>query len=328
MKHLKLTPTAKLTEDQWQTLRQSFVSRGMVGGSDAGTLLGLNKYKSPINMFYQSVGINSLPSKMNSIMLHGKQLEEYVAKCWQYYDGTDEGWVDNTLNNNKIKRFKKVKAIVENPKFPVLFANLDGVITKHPNFGRKHGILEIKTISGYSADSYEAGIPPSYLLQVQHYMMVTELKYAEICYLKDGRDLGCVTFEADSELQERILEKAIEFNARVVAAREEILNAKNDYEAMHIASMYEPEADHSEAFNDFMSERHKKRMEEITIQGNDDLQELAERYSELSASIKTLEQDKQLIQNKIKQVMEKDGASIMILPAGKITWRKTFNVKL
>ena len=328
MSKLKMTPTAKLSEAEWQSLRQSFVTRGMVGGSDAGTLLGLNKYKSPINLFYQSIGINSLPNRMNSIMLHGKQLEEYVAKCWQYYDGTEEGWVENTLNDNKIKRFTKVKAIIENPKYPMLFANIDGKITKHPKYGRKAGVLEIKTISGYSADSYEAGIPPSYLLQVQHYMLVTEWDYAEICYLKDGRELGCVTFEADWELQERILEEAITFNRRVHEARKALSNVENPHEQLQIASHFEPDADSSMAFNDFISEKHKAREEEITIHGNDEQEQWAQSYVLLNSQIKNLETDKQLYQNRLKQVMEKDGATTMILPTGKITWRKQFNVKV
>lgn len=328
MSKLKMTPTAKLSEAEWQSLRQSFVTRGMVGGSDAGTLLGLNKYKSPINLFYQSIGINSLPNKMNSIMLHGKQLEEYVAKCWQYYDGTEEGWVENTLNDNKIKRFRKVKAIIENPKYPMLFANIDGKITKHPKYGRKAGVLEIKTISGYSADSYEAGIPPSYLLQVQHYMLVTEWNYAEICYLKDGRELGCVSFEADWELQERILEEAITFNRRVHEARKALSNVENPHEQLQIASHFEPDADSSMAFNDFISEKHKAREEEITIQGSDEHEQWAQSYVLLNSQIKNLETDKQLYQNRLKQVMEKDGATTMILPTGKITWRKQFNVKV
>lgn len=328
MKHLKLTPTAKLSEADWQTLRQTFVDKGMVGGSDAGTLLGLNKYKSPINLFYQAVGIASLPSKMNSIMLHGKQLEDYVAKCWQYYDGTEEGWVANTLTNNKIKRYKKVKAIIENPKYPFLFANVDGIITKHPTYGKKKGILEIKTISGYSADSYEAGIPPSYLLQVQHYMLVTELPYADICYLKDGRDLGCVTFEADWEIQESILEEAIRFSRKVHQAKQALVGVEDANEAMQIASQFEPDADSSMAFNDFISEKHKARENEVTIQGNDEHQQWASEYVTLNAKIKEVESEKQLYQNRLKQAMEKEGATTMVLPEGKITWRKQFNVKL
>jgi predicted phage-related endonuclease len=328
MKHLKLTPTAKLSESEWQNLRHSFVDRGMVGGSDAGTLLGLNKYKSPINLFYQSVGISRLPNKMNGIMLHGKQLEDYVAKCWQYYDGTDEGWVENTLNNNKIKSYKKVRAIIENRKFPTLFANIDGKITKHPIHGRKAGVLEVKTISGYSADSYEAGIPPSYLVQLQHYLLVTEWSYGEIVYLKDGRELGCVTFEANRGIQDSILLAAEEFHNRVMAAKKEIAKTNDVNEQIQIASHYEPDADNSQAFNDFVSEKHKAREEEVTIQGTDECGQWALSYTKLNADIKGLESEKQLFQNRLKQIMEKEGATTMMLPNGKITWRKSFNVKL
>lgn len=326
MKHLQLIPTAKLSEAEWQSLRHSFVVKGMVGGSDAGTLLGLNQYKSPINLFYQAIGLSNVPNKMNAAMLHGKQLEDYVASCWQYFDGTEEGWVENTLNDNKIKKYKKLKAIAINPKYPFLFANVDGIITKHPDY-KGQGILEIKTISGYSADAYEAGIPPSYLLQVQHYMLVTELRYAEICYLKDGRTLGLVTFERDQELQDRILFEAEQYYNRVREAREAIAQLEGD-EAWQMATIYEPEADNSKAFDAFISEKHKAREEEITIQGTEEHEEWARSHQELTNQIKSLESEKQLFQNRLKQVMEKDGATNLILPNGKITWRKQFNIRL
>lgn len=326
MKHLIHIPTAKLTEAEWQSLRQSFVHQGMVGGSDAGTLLGLNPYKSPINMYYQAIGVSSTPSIMNSAMLHGKQLEDYVANCWQYYDGTDEGWVANTLADNKIKKYKKVRSIIQNPRYPMLFANIDGVITHHPDY-KKKGILEIKTISGYSSDTYEGGIPPSYLIQLQHYMLVCELSWGEVCYLKDGRQLGCVTFEADKELQYRIIYEAEEFQNRVKKARAEIGSISDENEKLNIATAYEPDADNSKAFNEFISEKHKSREEEVTIQGNDEQEQWAWEYVKLSGQIKELESNKQLYQNKIKQAMEKEGATIMMLPSGKVTWRKQFNIK-
>lgn len=328
MKHLKMIPTAKLTEAEWQSLRMSFVQEGMVGGSDAGTLLGLNQYKSPINLFYQAVGISNVPNQMNAAMLHGKQLEDYVAKCWQYYDGTEDGWVANTIANNKIKTYRKIRAIVINPKYPMLFANVDGLITKHPTYGKKQGILEIKTISGYSADSYEGGLPPTYLLQLQHYMLVMDLSWGEIFYLQDGRKLGCVTFEADRELQDRILFEATQFQNRVKAAKEEIANTQSLDEAMQIAVQFEPEADNTQAFNAFISEKHKAREQEITIQGNEEYESWAQAYVNINNDIKTLDAEKTLYQNRLKQVMEKEGATTMILPNGKITWRKQFNVKI
>lgn len=318
-------PTAKLSESQWQDLRQSLVHKGMVGGSDAGTLLGLNKYKSAISLYYQALNIAHLPSKMNSIMLHGKQLEDYVAGCWQYYDGTEEGWVANTLADNKIKNYKKDKAIIINPKYPNLFANIDGIITKHPQYSTK-GILEVKTMSGYSADTYEGGIPPSYLIQLQHYLLVTGYKWGEIVYLKDGRDLGCVTFDADKQIQDSIISASDEFNRRVVLAKAAIGEEQDPNIKMQIASEFEPDADNSMAFNDFISEKHKARENEVTIDGTDEHEQWARAYKDLNFQIKTIESEKQLYQNKLKQVMEASGATIMNLPNGRINWRKQFNI--
>jgi hypothetical protein len=64
------------------------------------------------------------------------------------------------------------------------------------------------------------------------------------------------------------------------------------------------------------------------MQGDEALQELAEHYLVSSANVKEAESTKQLYQNKLKQVMEQNNASVMELPNGKVTWRKQFIVKL
>lgn len=320
MKKLILTPTKGLSEQQWQNIRSTFVNKGMIGGSDAGVLFGLSQYKSPINLFYQAIGLTNLPNKMNSIMLHGKQLEDYVAKCWQYFDGTEDGWVENTMADNKIKKYRKVKAIIENPNYPALFANIDGMITKHPDYKSK-GILEIKTISGYSSDSWEAGFPPTYLVQLQHYMLVMGLKWGEICYLKDGRQIGCVTFEADKDIQDKILELANSFRDMVLSAREAIQGLEEDA-AYNVASQFEPAPDQSAAYNDFISERHKQRQTETVTTGTEEDQIVANKYVKTNSLIKRLEAHKTYLQSQLKKSM--GDAQVMNLPDGKITWRKQF----
>jgi putative phage-type endonuclease len=323
MKKLILTPTKTLSEQQWQELRSSFVNRGMVGGSDAGVLFGLSQYKSPINLFYQAIGLVNLPNKMNSAMLHGKQLEEYVAKCWQYFDGTEDGWVENTLADNKIKKYRKVRAIIENPKYPALFANIDGMITKHPDYNKK-GVLEIKTISGYSSDSWESGFPPTYLVQLQHYMLVTGMAWGEICYLKDGRQIGCVTFEADKEIQDKILERANAFRNMVLQAREAIEGVEDADHAYNIAAQFEPGPDKSEAYNDFISERHKQRQTETVVTASEEDQLVADRYVKTGLLLKKLDAQKTFLQSQLKKSM--GDAQVMMLNDGKITWRKQFIV--
>jgi putative phage-type endonuclease len=328
---IKKYKTAGLSESEWQALRLKFVRESMVGGSDASTLLGLNQYKSEINMFYQAIGLVETPNKMNGAMLHGKQLEDYVAKCWQYWDGTEEGWVANTLSNRKIKRYRKIKNILVNTKYPYLFANVDGKIIEHPDKGKTPGILEIKTISGYSADMWEGGIPPSYYVQLQHYLLVTGYTWGEIMYLKDGRELGCITFEEDKEFQERIATRAASYNARVLQAMSELGRYPDmtQDERMQLVTQYEPDADQTKAFDAFISEKHKKRQEDVSVYATDDVHQYAKSYSALQDAIKQLEADKQLEQNRIKQYMEQNGATIMVMPEnGKVTWRTKFTVKL
>lgn len=330
MKKLKKTPTAKLSEADWQLLRQSFVSRGMIGGSDAGTLLGWNKWKSPLNLFYQSIGVDLLPTKMNRQMAFGKMLEDTIANMWQYWDG-EENFIKNIATKTKVRKFRKVKAIIENPDYPMLFANLDGEITYHPVFGKKKGILEIKNVGKMTVDSYIDGVPPNYIAQMNHYMLVTGHKYAEICMQVDGQDMLVKTFDANPDIQQEILNKATEHQTRVQSARKHILEAgASDKEEIYgIAAMYEPPADNSEDFNAFISIKHKDRENDITIQGGQDQALWAHEYVRINEMIKEKESEKLLYGNQLKQYMEQNGgAQIMELPNGKITWRKQFNVRL
>lgn len=329
MKNLKLTPTKALSETQWQELRRSFCTQGMIGGSDCGVLLGFSKWKSPISLYYQALDLAVLPNKLNTELIHGKLQESNIAHSWQFYSENDDEFCQNVVNNIKPRRYKEIKAIIENPKYPLLFANIDGLITKHPT-KKKKGILEIKKINGMTIDSYVGGIPPQYIAQVQHYMLVCELTYAELCMRVDGRMLNVHLIEQDKFLQEAILQAAAEFNARVVAAREAIKKeGTDDYDVMlQIASQFEPDADASEDFNAFISEKHRARETEVQMTGGLDEQHLAEQYVLSQAQIKQAESNKLLYGNRLKQIMEKEGASVMNLPDGKITWRRNFTIKL
>jgi predicted phage-related endonuclease len=329
-KGLKINSTKNMSEKDWQTLRQSFSTRGMVGGSDAGTLLGWNKWKSPITLYYQALGLSPLSDKMNIEMLMGKLQEDNIAYSWQFYDKDPEKFIQNAMSKTKTRTYKQVKGIVENPAFPCLFANLDGVITKHPVKGRKKGVLEIKKINGISYDSYIGGIPPQYLAQVQHYMMVCELDYAELCMRVDGKHLAVELIESDYDIQEKILIEAHRFHARVQAARDAILTSgtKDQEEMLGFAATYEPDADGSEDFDAFISAKHKAREPESIMIASAEHDDWAVQYSRYSKLLKKVEERKLLYSNRLKQAMEKESANQMILTNGKINWRKQFQLKL
>lgn len=329
MKNLILTPTKGLSESEWQDLRRKFVNSGLVGGSDIGTLLGWNKWKSPINLFYQAIGINLLPYKMNVDQAHGKLQEDNIALTWTYHSDNEDEFIHNVQTKTKTRSYKKVAAIIQNPKYPTIYANIDGIITKHPVMGKKKGILEIKKIHGMSVDSYIGGLPPQYLAQIQHYMLVCGFDYGELAMRVDGAKMSVHFIEKDPVLQEAILDAANEHYRRVQDCLECFAanNAQTEDEKLQIASDFEPDIDGSDDAKDFMSEKHKLRLEEITIHGNDEHQAWMDIVEQEKAMVKAAEAKKQLYMNKLKQVMEKERAKIMKLPNGTITWRKQFNYR-
>lgn len=323
--------TKGLTEKQWQDLRRTLVVMGKVGGSDAGTLLGLNEYTSPVILYYKALDIYPDKFKENELTFHGKHLEKYVADMWQYFDGTEDGLLKNFANSNKLKRYIKPNAIFENSKYPFLFANLDGVINLHPVYGKKKGVLEVKTISGYASDRYVGEIPPSYLAQLQHYMIVTGYKYGEIVYLRDGRKLGVQTFEAHRGIQDNILTVSERHYLRVREALKELDNNRfaPEEEKLAIAAQFEPEADGSSSYLDYLNERHKSKPNPNAIQGTAEHLKWAEQYIRYRDFEKEVVKRKQQYMNKIKAEMDVRSANEMILGEGKnVRWNKQFIVNI
>jgi len=328
MKNLIRIPTKHLDEKGWQKLRQSFVVKGMTGGSDAGTLLGWNKYSSPVSMYYNAIGLSPVGFEMNMEIMMGKMQEDNIAYQWQYYDEDEQQFFHNVTNNIKTREYKKEKDIFLNPDYPTLFANVDGIIVKHPVKGKKKGILEIKKINGSVIESYADLRPPQYVAQAQQYMLVFDLDYAELCMRVDGRKLVVHMIERDEEVMKAILLQSKQHQERVLHAMESLKNSDGSAEDMYaIAAQLEPAADGSEDFDAFMSAKHKARNNEKTIIGNDDHNKWIDQYLKANEKIKEAEKSKLFWGNKLKQAMEKKGASVLDTDTSKITWRKSFLVK-
>jgi predicted phage-related endonuclease len=259
-------------------------------------------------------------------MFHGRNLEKYIADLYPYWGGDTESLLENYLHGNKVARVQVVSATVLNPKYPFLFANIDRKITKHRERKGK-GVLEIKTISSYHADMWAAGIPPSYLIQLQQYMIVMGFEYGEIAMLTDGRVFSSLEFDAHPSLQDKILTAAEDFYNRVQQGKEYMATIKNDMELHQALSSIEPEVESTLAYEDYMSEKHKRRAVENTIEGDDKLEELAGGYVVAQSSFKEAEKKKLAITNEIKQIMEGRSASVVDFgDKGTITWRKQMKV--
>lgn len=328
---LKRIPTANLPYEEWVELRKSLVFKGMVGGSDASTLLGLNPWTSKITRWNQSVGTANMKNIDNEVMFHGRLLEDYVADLWQYWTGDPVEMINNYQSKTKLRKSIRRNSIFINPEYPFLFANIDRQITSHDTKEGK-GILEIKTISGYNADKWEGGIPPYYIAQIQLYMLVLGYNYGQFAFLKDGRHMDVFTVEENPNIQATIVEEAFNFYNSVQAARKIIEEERptNPTEAYRMISHLEPdiEDEYKVDLDQFLSEKHKAMVDRVRIDSDDELKNLTREYVQARQEEKVAKETKQLHMQQLKQIMLHRGAQeVDFGDSGKIVWGKTFNVR-
>ena len=108
-------------------------------------------------------------SFMSAPAFHGIHQEEYVANLWRYYDGTEEGYMEQFEIGNVIRNASELVGFVQNPKYPHLYCNLDRVIEKGSRKLNDDGTfsdeittklcpLEIKTMNSFVYKKYD-GVP-------------------------------------------------------------------------------------------------------------------------------------------------------------------------
>jgi putative phage-type endonuclease len=301
----------------------------MVGGSDAATLLNKNPWKSRVKLFYEAVGLSKSGISQNESMFHGTHLEDYVADKWQYFDGTEDGLINNYSEKKKIKKAIRQNAIIVNPHFDHMFANVDRIITRHPD-KKGRGVLEVKTISERYSDMWEAGIPPQYYFQLQHYLIVTGLNWGEFVWLKGGNKLHVLQVDADIEVQKLLIQESRKFYHSVTEARARIYRQDGlTYdEKLSIASMFEPEADGTSDLSEYMNERHRNRPTENQVIGGPDQTDNAIQYKRYKDLESKVAERKTYYANKIKSFMDSHSANEMVIENGKVSWKKNFIVNI
>ncbi len=326
-KHIKVH-LMKAHSEEWYEFRKNGV-----GGSEIGAILGLSNYKSSLEVFHEKVGLFQSPNIENEPMFHGTELEDYVMKLWQYW-GPDGDYIDNFRKGIVIRKCRRVNGYITNPKYPWLFSSVDRLINKNqPSVldweiaMDEEKVLECKTISGWLVRIWESGIPPYHLAQIQSYMTVLEVDYAELAILVDGRKLDIYGVKHSPEFSERILQVTGDFwNERVLPARElmkpvyegKVKEGTSEYEDI-VAQVYqlEPDPDGSEAYKNFMNERYKEVSQPKESTSSDE--HACKEISRIQAIKKLLDEKELLHKNSLRASMGEFDE--MKLTNGKVTWR-------
>ena len=142
--------TLDMPREEWLSRRSK-----SIGGSDAGTILGLSEYSSPYALWCEKTGkiVPDDISDKEAVRL-GNDLEQYVAERWMEKTG---------------KKVRRDNNIIYNSDYPFAHANIDRSVV-----GENAG-LECKTTSSWEIlqQCREGKYPPRWYAQVVHYMMVT-----------------------------------------------------------------------------------------------------------------------------------------------------------
>lgn len=293
-----------------------------LGASEAAGVMGLNPYKSIIELYYEKIGVKIVNDFDNAAMFWGRELEEQVAEKWQYWSGDAESMIENFTNKNLIRKCRRLNAYTQNKKFAWLFVSLDRVINKTEFIDE--GALECKTISGFAADKWESGIPPMYIVQLQTQVAVLEFMFGEIAILKDGRFMDVLPFERHDDVVEGILSRSKDFFDRVkngimhhilslVAPTEEL-------KLIHTSAYdnYAPDPDGSVSYENYLKENLNDKGGTIT--GGEEMLQIAKNYVAHNLTIDEIEEKKRLCSNVLKNFIGENN-TLDFGVEGKITWK-------
>jgi len=256
-----LTSTEGLSREDWLAYRNLGI-----GGSDASVVCGINKYKSPIELWMEKTG-QLPPEETGEAAYWGTRMEPLIREEFAMHTGI------KVIAVNQILRSKE---------YPFMLANLDGVC-RCPVHGKC--IFEAKTANAFLAGEWEGElVPQEYILQIQHYLCVTGYNGAYIAVLVGGNSFQWKFVERDEELISMLIRYERDFWA-------------------HVEDDVPPALDGSDACAKFLNRRYPNSIALSKITLPDSASDLILQYNEASEQLDKFTEQKQKAANMLKQML-------------------------
>lgn len=255
-------PTGNLTREEWLQLRR----RG-IGGSDASVIMGINPYRSILQLWEEKTGECEIAENGNEHAYWGNVMEPLIRKEFMRRSGL---------------KVRQKHAMIFHPVYPYLFADVDGIATDED--GEKC-IFEAKTASQHKEKDWENGVPREYYLQVQHYLEVCGMEKAYVAVLIGGNRFAFYTVYRD--------EKQIA----------ELLCREREFWEKQVLTGIRPQADAAKATAEYLDSRYSDTVKD-SIRLPLDMKEVLMAYDEVDTRLKELEKEKTGLSNRIKAALE------------------------
>lgn len=187
-----LVATANMPRDEWLNWR-----RKGIGGSDAAVIVGVNPWKSPVDLWREKTGQAEAPDLSdNEAVYWGTVLEDIVAKEFSRRTGL---------------KVRRRNVVFQHPEHLFMIANIDRDIV-----GKNEG-LECKTTNAYGRGAWDGDeVPDQYYLQVQHYCAVVGYEGMHIAVLIGGQRFITKYVPRDEEVIKVLIKAETEFWQHVI----------------------------------------------------------------------------------------------------------------
>lgn len=167
------------SREEWLELR----GRG-IGGSDVSAIMGLNEYKSPLQLWLEKTGrVEPRDLSDNEAVQWGVTLEPVIR--------------DRFAERHPEYTVQMPSGIYCSNECPWERASLDGELFDKES--GTFGVLEIKTVGERRAEDWRDGPPVYYQTQVTHYLNVTGYSFAWFAVLIGGQKYREYSFWPDEE---------------------------------------------------------------------------------------------------------------------------------
>lgn len=235
-----------------------------IGSSDAAAVLGESPWKSPFALWAEKRGeLNDV--EQSERMFWGQVLEAPVREEYQKRTG------------RSVEHFGSY-AICRNNAYPFLCSSLDGLI-----LGDREGVYEGKTTDAAMGKAWQDEPPLHYQIQAQHAMLTTGKQWASLACLIGGNRLVWFDIEANERFQAALLDRLIEFWDRV--------RTNNP-----------PPVDASASTSKALKLLHPCDNGQTVVLPDEALELWAAR-ERITDAIKSLEKEKELIDNRFRQMI-------------------------
>lgn len=191
---LRLVSTKKLERDEWLNIRKKGI-----GSSDAAAAVGLNPYKSQLELWMEKTGRDAElpqldPSDDTSPAFWGTILEPIVASHY---------------TNKTGNRVRRINAVLQHPdpELSWMLANIDREVIGVEDVQ----ILECKTAGINGSRLWKEGVPEYVQLQVMHQLAVTGKQAADVAVLLGGQHLEIYRIERDETMIAQLIELERQF---------------------------------------------------------------------------------------------------------------------